>query len=180
MIYSDIVCIDLDGTLIYNDLQFVYAYHLLYYKPMYLLKNIPYIFYDRVLWKKCISDSIYPCINKIKFIDSVREFILEKKYKYIVLATGAHIQMANYILPYLKIKFDEVIASTNVICTGKNKAKILAEKFKKFDYIGNSIHDIHVWNISYNKIAVVKKYNFFLQTKLQAKYNLEQVCFIYK
>ena len=73
-----------------------------------------------------------------------------------VLCTASDFSIANSISSYLGF-FDEVIASDGLKnLEGKIKARILTARFgkKKFDYVGNSATDIHVWKCADKGIIV--------------------------
>lgn len=154
---EEIICVDLDGTLIRTDLswnsaeKFVKKCFLNIFKLIFwYFKGIPYLKY-RVAKEVEIDPSALPYNSKFL------SYLIQKKSEgsKIYLATGSTEKYAKRIADYLQI-FDGVFASdlkTNLI--GKNKAQRLAELFPNgFTYAGNSTDDLHVWEKSSKKILV--------------------------
>ena len=94
-----------------------------------------------------------------KLINFIKEWKLRNKNGEVVMATGSNYTIASKISSHLKL-FDYVFGSdskTNL--SGKNKLSLINEKFigRKFDYIGDSISDIIIWEESSKAILVNPK-----------------------
>jgi 4-hydroxybenzoate polyprenyltransferase len=93
----------------------------------------------------------------------------------LVLCTASDQRVANEIAAYLDL-FDEVLASDGVInLAGRHKAQALVDRYgeKGFDYAGNSVVDIPVWE--HARRAVVVNASARLQKDAEACADVEQV-----
>ena len=89
---------------------------------------------------------------------SVISYILQRKKQgsKIVLATASHKNYAFAVAKYLKV-FDDVIASNKDFnLSSHNKAETLVQRFGEgnFDYMGDHIRDLPVWEVSQLSIIV--------------------------
>ena len=154
---DEIICVDLDGTLIKSDLSWDSARKLvkknlfnIFELIFWCFKGIPYLKY-RVAKEIDIDPSALP------YNSDFLSYLIQKKSEgsKIYLATGSTEKYAKQIADYLQI-FDGVFASdlkTNLV--GKNKAQKLEQTFPNgFTYAGNSADDLHVWKKSSKKILV--------------------------
>lgn len=154
---DEIICVDLDGTLIRSDLswdsakKFVKKNLLNVFKLVFwYFKGVPYLKY-RVAKEVEVDPSALP------YNSDFLSYLIQKKSEgsKIYLATGSTEKYAKQVADYLQI-FDGVFASdlkTNLV--GKNKAQKLAKLFTNgFTYAGNSVDDLHVWKKSSKKILV--------------------------
>lgn len=152
------ICIDLDGTLIRNDITMCamkkYASESILHvfcMIFWLFRGIAYFKYKlaskQQLDHKCLHYN-QPFLN----------FLMQKKsegYK-LYLATACNKAYAKIVSDELNI-FDDVFASDHMInLRAKAKAKALVKKFGKhgFAYAGNSLDDIYVWDKSAECILV--------------------------
>ncbi len=154
---EEVVCVDLDGTLIKNDLSWDSAKRFakkglfnIFRLVFWALKGIPYLKYK-------LAEEIEIDPSTLSYNFKFLHHIIQKKAEgsRIYLATGSTEKYANQVADYLQI-FDGVFASdlkTNLV--GKNKARKLSESFPEgFTYAGNSIDDLHVWKEASKKILV--------------------------
>lgn len=143
------LCVDLDGTLINTDSLWECLLRLLLKRP-WLIFIFLYVLlrHGRVGLKKKLSDygrnqSWIPAYSQqvIAFLNKAKE-----KQATIYLTTAAHFDIAKKIANDIGI-FQQVVATSNTNLKGKEKSKVLVEKFgaKRFDYIGNAKSDIVVW-----------------------------------
>jgi phosphoglycolate phosphatase-like HAD superfamily hydrolase len=171
------LCVDLDGTLIFEDVIWVSWKNLIKKHPLsiftpllWLLKGRAY--FKQELAKKSPIDPQLLAYNQ-PFVDFLKEY--KKKGLPLVLATATDIRFAQSVADYLGI-FDDIIASQGQKnLRAKNKALALSHKFgeKKFTYAGNSFDDIKVWkhtkyaigvNLSHKaKNAIKDKDNYFIR-----------------
>jgi phosphoserine phosphatase len=85
----------------------------------------------------------------------------------IILGTASHKNYAFAVAKHLKI-FDDVMASNKDFnLSGHNKAETLVSRFgeKKFDYIGDHMRDIPVWEVSQLSIIVNATNRIITNTK---------------
>ncbi len=153
------LCVDLDGTLIYNDLVqesivFLLRKNIFYVFlfPGWLLKGFAY-FKQAVAKRIDFDPSILP------YNQAMIDYVLAQRHlgRKTVLVTASDQRIAEKIANYLNI-FDEVIGSDGV------KSYAGAEKLKKmqatygmsgFDYAGNSPVDLAIWPGCYRDIVIV-------------------------
>lgn len=145
------ICVDLDGTLIRNDItawslrvfikqNFFNIFRLIFW---YFLHGWPHA-------KKQIARHIKLDPSILYYNEKFLNFLISERTAGtpLFLATGSDEIYANQIADALGI-FDGVFASNGeVSCTGANKAITLCTIFgeKGFAYAGNSLKDVPVWN----------------------------------
>ncbi|QEK38272.1 hypothetical protein FZC35_02775 [Candidatus Cytomitobacter indipagum] len=163
--YSHIF-VDLDGTLIKQNISLELFKRLIIRHPLIALK----IQINFCLNKKQLNIDILGkyvnCIDirKMQFHNQLLKFLKEKKKlgKKIVLATGSPVKLAEKVNFYLNNLFDDVIGSYGKLrCVSKDKL-VEIEKYpnkNKFMYIGNSNQDIEVW-LGSDLCGVVEKESF--------------------
>ncbi len=142
--------VDLDGSLIKNDLlqDSILVYFLK--NPFNIIKIIKLILSGKAHIKRQLAEKVTIDPGLLPYNKNVIKIIKEKilEGQKVALATASDLKYANQISEYLGL-FEYVYASdgTNNL-KGKNKAKILTEKFGEgnFDYIGNSSDDFEVWS----------------------------------
>lgn len=175
MNYNDLspLCVDLDGTLIFEDVIWVSWKNLIRKNPYMAFHPLVWFLKGRAYLKKQLGihsfiDPLQLTYNKplLSFLKTCKAHNI-----HIVLATAADEKFAQSVAQYLAL-FDDVIASD-----GKHnrraqyKAQHLCEKFgkKKFTYIGNSYDDLKVWRVSKYAIAtnLSLKARFFLLFRTQ-------------
>lgn len=154
---DEIICVDLDGTLIRSDLSWDSAkkfvkkdFFNIFKLIFWYFKGVPYLKY-RVAREIKVDPSTLP------YNPEFLSYLVQKKSEgsKIYLATGSTEKYAKQVADYLQI-FDGVFASdlkTNLV--GKNKAQKLAKLFTNgFTYAGNSVDDLYVWEKSSKRILV--------------------------
>ena len=150
------LCVDLDGTLVKIDTLHQGILDLIRKNPKYFFKLFFWMNKGRATLKQevmkrlDINAHLYP-YNK-KFI----RFLLDKKKsgQQIILVTAANHRTAKSIAEYLNI-FDDIHSSTdNHNLFGSAKRDLLIEKYESFDYAGDSIHDLPIFEKARIKIFV--------------------------
>lgn len=112
----------------------------------------------------------------------------KKQGRKIILATASYTENALQVASIHNF-FDEVLATTpDFNLRGKNKAKVLVNKFgeKKFDYIGDSDIDIEIWK--YARIAYMvnpsssirKKVKKYTQSEILTEPNSSKIRLFFK
>tara|TARA_B100001248_G_C27345830_1_gene438679 strand:- start:797 stop:1321 length:525 start_codon:yes stop_codon:yes gene_type:complete len=149
---SDILFVDLDGTLIKEDTLFFLTKKLVLKKPFKFLM---------ILFKSKLQIKLYKTLlsrESIYFL-SIEDFSLNKKAlklmqkykdlkKMVILISGANVQIVNYFHTKLKL-FDNFYGSNSSInLVGKQKVVLINEKYPNYsyDYLGNSSSDVPIWN----------------------------------
>lgn len=153
--------VDLDGSLIYSDLLWESLLQFLKMRPWAIVQVLFWLLQGKAVLKHQLAQHTDIDVASLPYDATILQNI--KKHKahgcQIVLATGSHRKFAEKIAQHLSL-FDLVLASDSSInLTSKNKAKKCVELFGAgaFDYIGNSSHDIPVWQQSRHAYSVTKR-----------------------
>ena len=157
--------VDLDGTLIDTDLLYEGVVVLLKKNILYIFLLLPWLLKGKVFLKNKISKIVSIRLDLLPYNMRLLEFLRKESDngRVIVLATASPI---SYALEISKIHpiFDQVCGTQEINLKGKNKLKVLIDRFgeKKFDYIRNSISDTVIFSLcrfSYlaNVSALLKK-----------------------
>ena len=145
-----ILFVDLDGTLIREDLSnlaFISCLkknplRLIYYLIIFTIKGKPYL-------KEKISKNFVVPINKLTFNKSALEYIrnVKNRHRVVYLISGSHQVLVDQIDQYLRIFFESFGTKDNFNMVGNNKVKFINQKLKinEFDYFGNSKKDLPIW-----------------------------------
>ena len=146
-----ILFVDLDGTLIKEDLTDLAFIEYLKSKPLELLIYlIIFLFKGKSYLKKKISKNYIVPIDKLNFNRASLDYIKEvkKRHRVVYLISGSHQLLVNQINNHLKIFFEAFGTRSNFNMIGKNKIKFINEQLKilEFDYLGNSNQDLPIWN----------------------------------
>lgn len=155
---KNIIVIDLDGTLIKEDITILSLKLLIKKNLLNTFRVLLWATQGKSFLKFRLSQQINIDVKKLTYNQKVINFIKKnKKNNKIVLSTGSYISYAKKINQHIKL-FDEVLGtSKNFNNIGTNKASRLQKKFKTeqiYTYIGNSRTDIPIWNISKNSLSV--------------------------
>ena len=147
---NKILFVDLDGTLIREDLSNLAFVNCLKNKPfkliiylfMFLIKGKPY------LKEKISNDFIVP-INKLSFNKSALNYIrdVKNRHRVVYLISGSHQILVDQIDQHLKIFFESFGTKNNYNMVGNNKVKFIKQQLNinEFDYFGNSKKDLPIW-----------------------------------
>lgn len=146
-----ILFVDLDGTLIKEDLTDLAFIEYLKSKPLKLLIYlIIFLFKGKSYLKEKISENYIVPIDKLNFNRASLDYIKEVKnrHRVVYLISGSHQLLVNQINNHLKIFFEAFGTRSNFNMIGKNKIKFINEQLKilEFDYLGNSNQDLPIWN----------------------------------
>lgn len=150
------LCVDLDGTLVKTDMLLETAILLLKSNPLYIFLLPFWLLRGKAYMKHQIARRVKIDVSRLPFNKEFLSFLYEQHEsdRTLVLATATDYIIAKKIADYLGL-FNIVIGSdckTNL--KGKNKAQILSKQFGTFDYIGNSVSDLEVWEKSKKAIVV--------------------------
>jgi len=141
--------VDLDGSLLKSDLllESGFAY----------IKDAPFHFYMPIFWllkgkanlKEKLANSVNINVTLLPYNEDVLQLIHNKKQQgcRIILATASHITLAAKVAEHLGV-FDEVFATTQQSnLSASRKKDFLIEQYgdRGYDYIGNSMDDLSVW-----------------------------------
>lgn len=143
------LCVDLDGTLVQTDTLVELFIVLLKKRPMAAINAAAWLTRGKAYFKDQISQRAALATPLLPYHQDLLEYLRQQHSggRKIVLVTASPQRVALQVAAHLGI-FSEVIGSTTMNYSGKNKALLLKEKFGegKFSYIGNSWVDLPVWS----------------------------------
>ena len=154
-----VLAVDLDHSLIDTDMIYLGLRQLIY-KKIYLL---PYLFYLRFFrGKPHAKEFLYRMthlnIDKLPYNNELIDYINKEKDKYdhIILISGSYYKYVQSISEHLRLfdSFAGTDITTNMI--SENKVKYLNKHFHNpiFDYVGDSIKDLYIWEKSRHVLVV--------------------------
>ena len=148
---NKILFVDLDGTLIREDLSNLAFKEYLKKKPLKTLYHLMFfLFKGKPYLKEIISRDFRVPIESLTFnkgaIDYIRE--IKNRHRVVYLISGSHQILVNQIDKHLKIFFESFGTQDNFNMVGQNKVKFINGKLniQDFDYFGNSKKDLPIWN----------------------------------
>ena len=152
------LCVDLDGTLIQTDSLWESCLRLVSQQPFMLLLLPFWLFLGKSGFKHKVSQHVELNPDSLPFNATLLKYLTQQRLhnRHIVLVTAANKKIAEAIAHHLNI-FDEIFASEDSHnLSGKNKAKVLCEKFgeRGFVYAGNANVDLKVWQHAAAAIVV--------------------------
>lgn len=142
--------VDLDGTLIREDLSHMAFFYCFKKKPLLCLYYLfIFLFLGRAYLKEKISKNFIVDLSRLKKNHKCIEFIKEAKNfnRMIYLISGSHQLLVDQVSNQLNL-FNGVFGThKNFNMIGKNKIVYINQKLKifDFDYIGNSKQDLPIW-----------------------------------
>ncbi len=150
--------VDLDGTLIKTDILVESLMKYFMVNPFNILRFIFLLFKGKSRLKSEVSRVVDIDVSLLPYDNAVIDYIKRERLhgRKVVLATATNIKYAEEIASHLDV-FDDVIASGESInMASKNKANELTKRYGDtgFDYMGNSMDDISVWEKSSKAIVV--------------------------
>ena len=145
-----ILFVDLDGTLIKEDLSDMAFFYCFKKKPLKLIIYlIVFLFKGKSYFKEKISDSYVVPVEKLNFNKASLNYIRDVKnhHRVVYLISGSHQSLVKQIDEHLRIFFESFGSKINFNMVGKNKIKFINEELKifEFDYLGNSKQDLPIW-----------------------------------
>ena len=150
--------VDLDHTLINTDLLFESSKGVLKQQPWLILLYPFWFFQGKGYLKDQLVRRFTMDVSTLPYIQDTIDYINERKKQgsTIILATASHKDYAFAVAKYIGL-FDDVMASNaGFNLSSHNKADKLVERFghKGFDYMGDHMRDMPVWEASNLSILV--------------------------
>ena len=144
--------VDLDYTLVNSDTLVESSIKALSKNFLNLFKLIYWLFLGKIFFKNKVSENFSVDPKLLPYRSEVLDFITNEKRKgrKIFLCSGAGENQVRKVHEHLGLFNDYFSSSFSENLIKKNKANLLIKKFgvKKFDYIGDSIDDIIIWEKS--------------------------------
>ena len=161
--------VDLDHTLIDTDLLFLSSLGVLTKSPWLIAHYFFWLWKGKGYLKDQLVKRFEINIPELPYNESVISYIMKRKKEgsKIVLATASHKNYAFAVAKHLQI-FDDVMASNKDFnLSSHNKADTLVERFgeRKFDYMGDHMRDLPVWEVSRLSIIVNATSRIIANTK---------------
>ena len=148
---NKILFVDLDGTLIKEDLSYLAFMDYLKKKPFKTLYHlIVFVFKGKPYLKEIISKDFRVPIESLIFnkgaLDYVRD--VKNRHRVVYLISGSHQILIDQFQNHLKIFFEAFGTNKKFNMVGQNKVKFINESLNinNFDYFGNSKKDLPIWN----------------------------------
>ncbi len=147
---NKILFVDLDGTLIKEDLSNLAFINFFKKKPILLFFYlIIFIFRGKSFLKEKISTGFKVPIEKLSFNQACLDYIKKVKnhHRVVYLISGSHQLLVDQVNQHLRIFFDSFGTKKNYNMVGINKIKFINKELKifSFDYLGNSNQDLPIW-----------------------------------
>ena len=149
--------VDLDGTLIKEDLSDLAFLHSLKKFPIKTLFYLfVFLFRGKSYLKNKISKNFDIPFKNLTFNKAAIDFINEQKnrHRVVYLISGSHQILVDQMSRHLNIFFESFGTKENFNMVGYNKVIFIKENLNihDFDYLGNSYKDIPIWK--YTKKAI--------------------------
>ncbi len=150
--------VDLDGTIITCDLLLVSITELFKKSCLTLFKLLFWLIHGKSVLKAKIAERVNIDVRNLPYNNEVLTWlkIKKKEGRTLILSTASNERYAKQIAEHLGI-FDSVQASNYDINLSSHTKRDLNVKLfgeGRFDYIGNSMDDIPVWNAAAKAILV--------------------------
>ena len=145
-----ILFVDLDGTLIKEDLSDLAFVNSLKTNPLRLIIYlIVFFFKGKSYLKEKISKNYIIPIEKLHFNIAILDYIrdVKNRHRVVYLISGSHQLLVDQIDRHLRIFFESFGTNIDFNMVGKNKVKFINNELKilEFDYLGNSKQDLPIW-----------------------------------
>jgi phosphoserine phosphatase len=153
----NVVCTDLDGTIVKNDLFLEAVVRMLQQCPMRIFQFFFWLCRGIGYAKTRVADIVALDVSTLQFEDKFIKYLKDQKKKgaKIILATAAPQQYADCVANYLKI-FDLVIATSSQInLKGASKLEAIRKVIGQdtpFIYAGDSVADRPIWRAASGNI----------------------------
>jgi len=169
--------VDLDGTLIQEDLSHEAFFYFFKTKPILCLYHLLiFLFLGRPYLKDKISRNYTVDLSKLKKNNSCIEYlkVAKNSNRDVYLISGSHQLLVDQINNQLNLFNDVFGTHKNFNMIGKNKIAYINQKLKifDFDYIGNSKQDLSIWK--YTKKVIFTNATPSLRKQI-TKLNLEEI-----
>lgn len=155
---SQVIAVDLDGTLVLTDtlhesllLLVKQAFFSIFLLPLWLMQG-------KAAFKSKIAERVSLNPALLPYNQALIDWLIEQREsgKKIVLTTAADQRIANAVAEHVGF-FDQVLASDGTTNNASsNKSQLLDERFGQncWDYVGNAQADLAVWRAANSAIVV--------------------------
>lgn len=152
LLQNTVVCLDLDGTLIHEDITRIALLCLVKRKPWKIINLIFHCFKGRSFIKNMIAsfvpfDWVLPHLHLKHNVCHYLQDHFGKSHTF-CLITGASNAYAQEILKFIPFPISQAFGSTTSNLVGKEKAKLAQILFQSFVYVGDSWKDRFIFEKS--------------------------------
>ncbi|MES2218440.1 MAG: hypothetical protein V4501_08505 [Pseudomonadota bacterium] len=168
------LCVDLDGSLVKQDL-FTNAYIDLLKKNFFMGLMLLWLWpvKGRAAFKAQVAAKVAIDLTTVVFNQELIQFLVSEQGqgRKIILVTANDSRIAHQVADHLGF-FTEVIASDGIVnLKGRKKAKKLVDRYSVngFDYVGNDDCDIPVWQQARRVYVVTKTERLLDKVRSQKK-----------
>lgn len=152
--------VDLDGTLIRGDSLQENLFLLIRRKPLKIFALPFWLSKGRARFKQLVAESIDLDPATLSYNQDVLQYLNAQiaKGRKVILATAAHTIIARKVANYLQIDAPLIASENGVNCKGSVKLKAIKDRVRDtpFEYIGNELSDIPIWQAAkYGSVANV-------------------------
>jgi len=150
--------VDLDGTLIKTDLLFESLLKLLKQNPLFIILVPFWLFKGRAYLKQVLENRVEVAPEHLPYNVEFLSFLRQEHEngRKLILATASDRRLATGVAQHVGM-FSEIIASdgiNNLKGEEKLKAVQAVAQSKAFDYAGNSLSDLPLWNAAQRRLVV--------------------------
>ena len=168
---NKILFVDLDGTLIKEDLTNLAFLSFLKKRPLKLfLYLVVFLFKGKAYLKEKISIDFIVPIDDLNFNKAGINYIrsIKNRHRVVYLISGSHQLLVDQISNYLNIFFESFGTKDNYNMVGINKVRFINNKLNilEFDYLGNSSQDLPIWK--YTKKIIYTNISNNLKNKISS------------
>ena len=147
---NKILFVDLDGTLIKEDLSNLAFMDYLKKKPLNTLYHlIVFLFKGKPYLKEKISRDFRVPFESLTFNKAALNYVrdIKNRHRVVYLISGSHQILVDQIDNRLKIFFESFGTQGDFNMVGQKKVNFINEKLniQDFDYFGNSRKDLPIW-----------------------------------
>lgn len=154
-----VLAVDLDHCLIDTDMVYLGLKQIILTK-IYILPYLLYLrlFRGKTYAKKLLYKTTNFDVSKLPFNEDLIKYIQKEKDKYdhVILISGSYYEYVKAIFDYYHIFDSYAGTDLDLNMISLNKVKYLNQNFNNpvFDYIGDSIKDLPIWELSRRVLVV--------------------------
>lgn len=150
---NKILFVDLDGTLIKEDLSYLAFFDKLKKNPIKtFIYTLIFFLRGKAYLKERVSNNYVVPLENLTFNRAALEFIrdVKNRQRVVYLISGSHQNLVDQVHNHLKIFFEAFGTKDNYNMVGINKVNFIKNNLNihDFQYFGNSIKDMPIWNFS--------------------------------
>ena len=169
--------VDLDGTLLRSDMLLETGMAFVRSQPLKLFYPLHWLLKGKAALKEGLALGAHIDVSALPYDPVVIELIKAQRVsgRTTVLATASHHSLADRIAEHLQL-FDLVLATdADRNLSAERKRDVLVELYGEggFDYVGNSLDDLSVWDASRKAYLVNPERG--VEPRAKARGNVEQV-----